>query len=84
MRLFALVRAWEADSYEVLRMFLYATKAGLLNLAWELMCSNCRIPKVEYETLAELSNQFHCDTCGVSYDADFDSYVELRFSPTQE
>ncbi len=80
MRPFALARVWGADPYEVLRLFLYATKGGILNLTWELMCPNCRVPKAEYETLADVSSQFHCDTCGVNYNANFDQYVELRFS----
>jgi class 3 adenylate cyclase len=80
MRPFALARVWGADPYEVLRLFLYATKVGILNLTWELMCPNCRVPKAEYETLADVSSQFHCDTCGVNYNANFDQYVELRFS----
>ncbi|MBI1922716.1 adenylate/guanylate cyclase domain-containing protein [Candidatus Poribacteria bacterium] len=80
MRPFALAHVWGADPYEVLRLFLYATKVGILNLTWELMCPNCRVPKAEYETLADVSSQFHCDTCGVNYNANFDQYVELRFS----
>jgi len=80
MRPFALARAWKASADEVLGMFLHATRLGLLNLIWELMCPNCRVPKAEYKTLAELSNQFHCDMCGINYDANFDQYVELCFS----
>jgi adenylate cyclase len=80
IRPFALADAWGADRLEVLRMFLYATRAGLLDLRWELMCPNCRVPKAEVGALVDLPIQFHCDTCGIMYDADFDERVELRFS----
>jgi class 3 adenylate cyclase len=80
MKPFALAEVWKADRYEVLRLFLYATKIGLLNLSWELMCPYCRVTKAEYGTLAELSSRFHCDACGIDYEANFDQYVELRFS----
>ena len=64
----------------VLRLFLYATKVGLLTLKWEMMCPNCRVPKVEYDTLRFLETRYHCDLCGVDFEADFERYVELRFS----
>ncbi|WP_407407024.1 adenylate/guanylate cyclase domain-containing protein [Peribacillus sp.] len=71
---------WGAEPLEVLRLFLYATKAGLLNLSWNLICPNCRVSKVEYTTLSKLKGQFHCDLCGIDYNADFGKYVELNFS----
>jgi len=80
IRPFALADVWGADRLEVLRMFLHATRAGLLELRWELMCPTCRVPKEESGSLARLPVRFHCDTCGIAYDADFDQRVELRFS----
>jgi len=80
MRPFALAELWKADPHEVLRLFLYATKLGLLNLSWEFMCPNCRVAKAEYLTLVQASSRFHCDTCGADYEANLDQYVELRFS----
>jgi class 3 adenylate cyclase len=80
IRPFALADVWHADRLEVLRLFLHATTAGLFELRWEVMCPNCRVPKAEAATLAALPVRFHCDTCGIAYDADFDQRVELRFS----
>jgi adenylate cyclase len=80
IRPFALADLWAADRLEVLRLFLHATSAGLFELRWELMCPNCRVPKAETGSLVRLPVQFHCDTCGISYDADLDQRVELRFS----
>jgi adenylate cyclase len=80
IRPFALADLWGADRLEVLRLFLHATSAGLFQLRWELMCPNCRVPKAETGSLAQLPVQFHCDTCGITYDADLDQRVELRFS----
>jgi adenylate cyclase len=80
IRPFALADLWAADRLEVLRLFLHATSAGLFQLRWELMCPNCRVPKAETGSLEQLPVQFHCDTCGISYDADLDQRVELRFS----
>jgi adenylate cyclase len=80
VRPFALADTWHADRLEVLRLFLYATRAGLFELRWQLMCANCRVPKQEVDSLTQLPVQFHCEICGISYGTDFDQSVELRFS----
>jgi len=42
IRPFAMARAWQRDRWEVFRLFLHATRAGLLDLSWEILCPNCR------------------------------------------
>lgn len=80
MRPKMIAKKWNKDSMEVLRLFLYATKAGILSLSWNLICPNCRVSKEEYSSLSNVTNAFHCDLCGVSYHANFEKYVELKFS----
>jgi len=80
IRPFALADRWGADRLAVLRMFLHAATAGVLELRWQVMCPTCRVPKAEAGTLAQVPVQFHCETCGIAYDVDFDQRVELRFS----
>jgi len=80
VRAFELADTWGVDRLEVLRLLLYATKAGALQLGWQVMCPNCRIPKAAVATMSELPNRYHCDTCGIAYDVDFDQRVEVRFS----
>ncbi len=71
---------WNVDTDRVLRLFLYATKSGILNLSWNMICPNCRVSKSEHTSLSRLTSQFHCDLCGINYDASFDQFVELNFS----
>jgi class 3 adenylate cyclase len=80
MRPFALADAWGADRLDVLRLFLYATRAGLLDLEWDVLCPNCRGPSVRAGTLADLRAEAHCRSCNIRYDVGFDESVELRFS----
>lgn len=75
-----LAKLWGADLDDVLRLLLYATKEGMLNLSWNLICPNCRVSKSEQSSLSDITEQFHCDLCGINYDANFDQYVELQFS----
>lgn len=64
---------------ETIEMFLLATKAGLLNQQWNLMCPNCRVSKEQTTSLRQINNSVHCDLCGVDYEVNFDRYVEMRF-----
>lgn len=77
---FALAEKWNVNKAQILRLFLYATKVGILNLEWNIICPNCRVSKNSYNTLYDVKEDFHCDLCGVDYKANFDQYVELKFS----
>ncbi|MFN2383943.1 MAG: DUF5939 domain-containing protein [Gemmatimonadota bacterium] len=80
VRPYALARSWDADPRDVLRLFLHATRVGLFDLRWELMCPSCRVPKGEAESLRALPGTFHCETCQIDYGVDFERRVELRFT----
>jgi len=80
MRPFALADSWGEQRLEVLRLFLYATRAGLLDLEWDVICPNCRGPSVRTATLGDLATDAHCSSCNIRYDINFDESVELRFS----
>ncbi len=80
MRPFELADAWGADRMESLRLFLYAARAGALDLAWSVLCPGCRAATAQSGTLAELRAQAHCETCGIRYDADLAASVEARFT----
>jgi len=60
---------------------LAAVKAGLLTMKWDLLCTNCRGPKLTAMALSELPRGAHCESCNIDYDRDFERNVELSFSP---
>lgn len=68
------------DRRQTVELFLVATKVGILDQEWSLMCPNCRVPKSQTNTLRQLDDTVHCDLCGVDYEIDFDRYVEMRFT----
>lgn len=55
--------------------------AGLLTMKWELLCTNCRGPKIGTPTLAELPRGAHCPSCNIDYERDFERNVELSCAP---
>lgn len=80
VRPYELAEQNQVNERELLRLFLYATKVGIFNLSWSLMCPNCRVSKLETPSLFGVESSFHCDFCGVEYETQFDKYVELRFA----
>jgi class 3 adenylate cyclase len=81
IRPFAVAKKWRADRWDVLKLFLHATRAGLLNLRWEVLCPNCRATRTpRTASLTDLAHTAHCDVCNIRFDAQFDKSVELKFS----
>jgi adenylate cyclase len=81
MRPFELADRWGADRRAILGLCLHATMASMLELSWQVLCPNCRVPKAEYRHLGALETTVHCETCQVRFDVDFDRLVEARFDP---
>ena len=81
LRPLELAEKWGTPSLETLRLFLQATRAGVLDLGWHVLCPRCNAVSGQAENLSKLKAQTHCDTCQISFDADLASSVEARFSP---
>jgi class 3 adenylate cyclase len=60
---------------------LASVRAGLLTMKWDLLCTNCRGPKLSASALSELPRGAHCPSCNIDYDRDFEKNVELTFAP---
>jgi class 3 adenylate cyclase len=78
---YVLADEWQADRRTVLELCLHATRAGVLELRWDLLCPLCRGPRERDRTLAELNPTVHCDSCGIDFAANFEQSVELSFRP---
>ncbi|SIS60571.1 adenylate/guanylate cyclase domain-containing protein [Salimicrobium flavidum] len=66
---------------ETVQLYLLATKAGILEQHWSMLCPNCRVPKATVSSMKDIPNQVHCDLCGLDYDVDFDRLIEMQFRP---
>lgn len=78
---YALADAWSVDRRPLLRLMLHATKLGLFDLEYNLICPSCRRSKATLSSLAELREHGHCPSCNIRFGVDFDRAVEVRFSP---
>ncbi|MDB5040708.1 MAG: hypothetical protein JWN27_1434 [Candidatus Eremiobacteraeota bacterium] len=79
MRPYVLADAWQLPRERVLAAMLAATRSGLLDLSWTIVCPSCRGQKNAVARLSALGTGVHCEACGVGYDADFDRNVEVTF-----
>jgi class 3 adenylate cyclase len=79
MRPYELADAWRLPRERVLGAMLAATRAGLLDLSWTLICPRCRGQKNGVATLERVGGRVHCDACGIAYDPEFDRTVEVTF-----
>ena len=81
LRPYAMADFWEKPRRAVLEMCLQATRAGLLNFRWDLLCPLCRGNRGGYETLSGIRAEVHCDSCNIDFTVNFDRSVELTFRP---
>jgi adenylate cyclase len=84
LRPYALADTWGVPRRKVLDLCLQATRAGLFDLRWDLLCPLCRGVKESGSTLEEMKQRTHCETCNIDFTTNFDRSVELTFrtSPT--
>ncbi len=81
IRPFAIAKKWQVDPWSVLALFLHATRCGLLDFRWEILCPNCRSSRSQLVgSLSGVSRTSHCDVCQIEFDAEFDKSVELKFA----
>jgi class 3 adenylate cyclase len=80
-RPYALADLWSQPRRAVLELCLLATRLGLLEFSWELLCPLCRGAQEHYTSLGQLPAQVHCDTCNIDFTANLDRSVELLFNP---
>ncbi|MBI4543962.1 MAG: hypothetical protein HY703_02055, partial [Gemmatimonadetes bacterium] len=81
LRPYALADAWRAPRRALLELCLHASRIGLLDLQWDLICPHCRGAQQTAGTLGDLECDCHCTACNVDFAANFEQSVELTFRP---
>ncbi|MCC5814280.1 MAG: adenylate/guanylate cyclase domain-containing protein [Leptospira sp.] len=66
---------------DTISFFLRATRGGIFDMSWDILCPSCRGAKNRTKYLSGLTNNAHCDMCLIDMDADLADNVELTFSP---
>ncbi|MEP7284469.1 MAG: DUF5939 domain-containing protein [Chloroflexota bacterium] len=79
MRPYAMADMWHTDRNATLEMFLQATKLGLLDLSWDMLCPECRGAKHTAHHLHDVTHDLFCPSCNIAYEVDFARSVEATF-----
>ncbi len=81
MRPYALADGWNLPRRAVLETFLRATRLGVLDMYWELLCPECRGVAEGHGHLRDVNADSHCNTCNIDFRANFDHNIEVIFRP---
>ena len=82
IRPYHLADRWDVPRREALELALLATRAGLLDFQWEILCPLCRGASDRvHHTLTDVASAAHCQTCNIDFHVNFDRSVELTFAP---
>jgi class 3 adenylate cyclase len=81
IRPYALADRWRVDRRAVLEMFLRATRAGILDMSWDLLCPSCRGTTEGHTNLGDVRGKSHCNTCQIDFTVNFDHNIEVIFRP---
>src|SRR5437016_1862711 len=80
IRPYELARQWKRSRRAVLESCLYATRLGILDLQWNLICPMCRGGGAK-ESLHDIASNVHCPGCNIDFSVNFEQSVELTFRP---
>ncbi|HYN85053.1 MAG TPA: DUF5939 domain-containing protein [Pyrinomonadaceae bacterium] len=81
LRPYALADFWRVARRDVLELCLHATRAGLLDFRWDLLCPLCRGPQEAPSSLRDVRPEQHCASCNIDFTVNFDRSVEVTFRP---
>lgn len=81
IRPYKLADEWHEPRRLVLEVCLRATRVGLLDFQWDLLCPLCRGPQESGLSLKDIKTEVHCEGCNIDFRVNFDRYVELTFRP---
>lgn len=74
-----LARRWQVDERALLLVCLHATRAGLLDMSWDVICPHCRGVRSEAPTLGDVPARDRCDVCDLDFATDAENAVEITF-----
>ncbi len=80
IRPYELARQWNKPDRAALEACLCATRAGMLDLQWNLICPLCRGGPAT-DSLKDLDSAVHCQGCNIDFAVNFEQSVELTFRP---
>lgn len=71
----------QLDEERVISGFLHASRLGIFDLTWNVLCPGCSGVLGAHDTLKQLQPEdYHCGLCAAGYQASVDDAVEVAFT----
>jgi class 3 adenylate cyclase len=77
---FAFAEERGVNEDEAIDLFLLASKVGLFQMTWNLICAGCGAAVQSFATLRAVCANFHCHMCSVEIETRLDDYVHVGFT----
>ncbi|HEY0601586.1 MAG TPA: adenylate/guanylate cyclase domain-containing protein, partial [Herpetosiphonaceae bacterium] len=81
LRPYVLADEWGLERRAVLELCLWATRVGLLDFRWDILCPLCRNANESHSTLRDVPAEARCPSCRIDFTTNFDRLVEITFRP---
>jgi class 3 adenylate cyclase len=65
---------------ESIDLFLHATRSGLFEMSWDVVCPQSGMVLESFGALRTLKTHYVCGLCDVSGDTDLDDFIEVTFT----
>jgi class 3 adenylate cyclase len=79
IRVRKLAQIWGVKFRDVPETCLHASRVGLLNISWNVMCPHCRGARFSANSLGEIPESVHCEICEIEFTSDEKDSVEVVF-----
>lgn len=79
MQVPALARNWGIDERDLLITCLYATREGMLEMTWDVVCPHCRGVREEAQSLGDIPKMAVCEICNIDFTTDKEESIEISF-----
>jgi len=74
-------RSGGLDAHDCLSTLLAASRTGLVNMSWKLVCPHCRSGPPGSMNLSEVVSEGYCSSCDLDFEVNLSSSLELVFQP---
>lgn len=72
---------YNLNPFETVCLFLHATKVGLFDFGWNLICPMCGRVEYSYESINYVdNNDFWCSVCQIDVKSNLDDHIEVSFT----
>ncbi len=79
IRALKLAKEWNENPRDVIVTCLHATRIGLINISWNVVCPHCRGPRFTAESLGDIPTESSCGSCNLEFTTAEPDVIEIVF-----